>query len=122
MLVGVGDASRLSGPRGVESIRRAVAAFVRAVGHGGATAFLLPAAGEAPVADWSAAAAEAAVLTSYRYDSFPDRGGPGRLGMVIIAVAPSDAERAADGARRGARVGASVDLRSATWSTSLPAR
>ena len=110
VLVGVGDASRLSGPRGVESIRRAVAAFVRAVGHGGAAAFLLPAAGEAPVADWSAAAAEAAVLTSYRYDAFRTGEDPGRLGTVIIAVAPPDAERAADGARRGARVGASVNL------------
>ena len=62
------------------------------------------------MADWSAAAAEAAVLTSYRYDAFRTGEDPGRLGMVIIAVAPPDAERAADGARRGARVGASVNL------------
>ena len=45
-LVGVGSSSLLSGDRGLESLRRASAAFVRAAGQGGAALFLLPQAAD----------------------------------------------------------------------------
>ncbi len=111
VLVGLGDVARLSGARGTEVLRRAAAAFVRAVGQGDAAAFLLPEGGEGSVSDWSAGVAEAAVLASYRYGAFRTSEDQRELATVIVAVAPfADGAEAVAGAGRGARIGESVNL------------
>jgi leucyl aminopeptidase len=110
VLVGVGALALLAGDRGLESLRRASAAFVRAAGHGGACAFLLPDADMA--VDRSAAAvAEGSVLASYRYDVYRTGDHPGPLdALVIVPGNPDDAPAAAAGSARGATVAESVGL------------
>jgi leucyl aminopeptidase len=120
VLVGIGDASRLGDNRGIESLRRAAAAFVRAAGTGDSAAFLLPGAPGDPVPAegagtllerWSSAVAEGAVLASYRYTDFRTGDDPGRLGTVIVAVpGSSDVAVVAAAASRGARLAESVSM------------
>jgi leucyl aminopeptidase len=111
VLVGIGDASVLSGDGGLESLRRAAAAFVRAVGHGDTAAFLLPGGGDPRTGPWSEAVAEGAVLASYRYIDFRTGEPPDQLGTVVIAVGtPSGVPSVVEGASRGARVAESVNL------------
>jgi leucyl aminopeptidase len=111
VLVGVGDASLLTGDRALESLRRAAAAFVRAVGHGDAAAFVVPEEGEPRIGPWTAAVAEGAVLASYRYGAFRTGEPADQLGTVVLAVAtPANVGPASDGAFRGARVAESVNL------------
>ena len=111
VLVGVGDSSLLAGDGGLESLRRASAAFVRSVGQADAAALLLP-GGVGLLADQSAAAvAEAAELASYRYDDFRTGEHPGRLDrLVIVGGSVADATLAGAGAARGLRIAESVSL------------
>ena len=108
VLVGVGDAA-LDGDSGLESLRRAAAAFVRVAGSG-AAAFLVPATPLA--AELSAAAvAEGALLASYRYETYRTGEHPESLQALTVVVAhPEDAPAAASGVARGARLAASVAL------------
>ena len=108
VLVGVGDAA-LDGDSGLESLRRAAAAFVRVTGSG-AAAFLVPATPLA--AELSAAAvAEGALLASYRYETYRTGEHPESLQALTVVVAhPEDAPAAASGVARGARLAASVAL------------
>ena len=112
VLVGVGDRSLLDGDRGLESLRRASAAFVRAAGHGGSAALLLPDIGiDIGVEQSAAAVAEGAVLASYRYDAYRTGDHPGTLeGLVIVTAGRSDISPAGAGATVGARVAESVGL------------
>ncbi len=113
ILVGVGTPEMLAGDRGLESLRRAAAAFVRAVGQGDTATFLLPVGTGLDPGRSGDAVAEGAVLASYRYDVFRTGDSPGQLATLVIVA---DADAAADvpgvreGASRGARVAASVSL------------
>ncbi len=111
VLVGVGDPSTLTGDRGLESLRRAAAAFVRAVGQAGSAAFLLPSGESGGQGPWAEAAAEGAVLAGYSYRDFRTGEDPGGLGtLIVVAVDPGDGEVVSEGAARGARVAESVNL------------
>ena len=110
VLVGVGDRSLLDGDRGLESLRRASAAFVRAAGQGGTGALLLPDI-DIAVEQSAAAVTEGAVLASYRYDGYRTGDHPGSLeGLVIVIGGLSDISSAGAGATLGARVAESVSL------------
>ncbi len=110
VLVGVGEAAKLDGDRGLESMRRAAAAFVRAVGRADQAAYLLPADTDLAGRDLAAAAAEGAVLGSYRYDAFRTGDDPGGLATLVIADGPGAGPTLAAGAEWGARLAASVGL------------
>ncbi len=111
VLVGVGEPSALAGEAGRETLRRAAAAFVRAVGEGDAAAMVLPSGGTIALASAAAAVAEGASLAGYRFDTYRTGDRPGRLGrLVVVTESPSDALTAAAGAARGARVAESVAL------------
>jgi leucyl aminopeptidase len=110
VLVGVGPPALLAGDRGLESLRRASAAFVRAVGQGGSAAFLLPDTDMA-VDQSTAAVAEGAVLASYRYHAYRSGDETGSLDALDIVVEDPEATASAvAGANRGARVAESVEL------------
>ena len=79
-LVGVGSSSMFSGDRGLESLRRAAAAFVRAAGEGGSAVFLLPEDADLDVEGAAAAAAEGAALGVLPLRRLSLRGGPGIAG------------------------------------------
>jgi leucyl aminopeptidase len=111
ILVGVGDPSSLVGDGGLETLRRACAAFVRAVGQGDSAAFLLP--GGVTLADeqMAAAVAEGATLASYRYDRFRTAESPGQLGTLLVIGDSADQAGLVDGGlARGARIAESVSL------------
>jgi len=111
VLVGIGDASLLDSDRGLESLRRATAAFVRTVGRGDAAALLLPDGDDHQVGRQAEAMAVAAVLASYRYTDFRTDEEPGQLGTFVVAAGPAvDIAPVAAGALRGARVAESVSL------------
>ena len=111
LLVGVGDAAGLSGDGGLESLRRASAAFVRAVGQADSAALLLPGAGGQPVDLSAAAVAEGAILAAYRYTDFRTGDAPGQLAQLVVVAGPgTDTDLLASGAARGARLAESVNL------------
>ena len=111
VLVGVGDPSKLVGDQGLESLRRASAAFVRAVSAGPGAAFLLPELAGGSVEATAAAVAEGAVLASYRYDEFRTGDLPGQLDRLVIAVGPGvDPAPVTAGVGRGARIAQSVAM------------
>ncbi len=111
VLVGVGPSELLAGDRGLESLRRAAAGFVRAVGQGERAAFLLPPGTDLDPGRSADAVAEGAVLASYRYDAFRTGDTPGQLSTLIIVTGTADeAPAVRDGAARGARLAASVGL------------
>jgi leucyl aminopeptidase len=111
VLVGVGPASELEGDRGLEAVRRATAAFVRAVGSADRAAWALPAADGLTGTEMAAAVAEGAVLGSYRYDGFRTAEAPGRVeSLVIVGGSPVEASTLEVGAERGARLAESVSL------------
>jgi leucyl aminopeptidase len=110
VLVGVGDRSRLDGDRGLESLRRASAAFVRAAGLGGSAALLVPDI-DIAVEQSAAAVTEGALLASYRYDAYRTGDHPGNLDGLVIGVGARSAITSAEaGATSGARVAQSVKL------------
>ncbi len=109
--VGMGTTEALSGTGGLESLRRASAAFVRAVGRGSVAALLLPGGTGLPDEGVASAVAEGAVLAAYRYDNY--RTGEEADRLVSLAVVPppgSDIAGAVAGAARGARLAESVSL------------
>ncbi|MGO8870138.1 MAG: leucyl aminopeptidase [Acidimicrobiales bacterium] len=109
VLVGVGDAEDLSGARGFESLRRASAGFVRAVGTGATVALVLPDAGDLPDDLAAAAVAEAAVLASYRYTEFrSDESDDEPSTLVVVGTPSADPAQVVAGAQRGARLAESV--------------
>ena len=108
----------LSGDAGLETVRRAAAAFVRAAGKGGTGRLLLPEVGRRW--RWTAAAeavAEGASLATYRYDDFRTAERPGGLaGWCSSPVAAPT-----PGGRRRRRPRGRVAARwpwPGTWSTS----
>ena len=121
ILVGVGDLTLHDGGAAPESLRRAVAAYVRAVGPGSVAALLLPAEPGVPDAQAASAVAEGAALAAYRYDDFRTGEQPEPLDRLVVVPAPSsDPSSVAAGLQWGARLAESVSL-ARTWSTSRPA-
>jgi leucyl aminopeptidase len=111
VLVGVGDTSALSGAVGLESLRRASAAFVRAAGRGSAAALLLPDGAGVSADQAGSAISEGAALAAYRYDDFRTGEEPDQLETLAVVLPPaSDASRLAAGVVRGARLAQSVSL------------
>jgi leucyl aminopeptidase len=113
ILVGVGSARALTGHAGLESLRRAGAAFVRSVGKGSAAAFLLPIApdtADLPNGLVASALCEGAVLASYRYVDLRTDKHPGGLDSVFVIAPPADLSAVVAGAARGARLAESVGL------------
>ena len=111
VLVGVGDISAATGAEGLEAVRRASAAFVRAVGRGSAAAFLLPDPAGLPDDQAASAVAEGAVLAAYRYDGYRTGDEPDTLDtMVVVGPRTSDVGSVTAGAARGARLAESVSF------------
>ncbi len=105
----MGDISAVTGSEGLEAVRRASAAFVRAVGRGSAAAFLLPDAAGVPDDEAASAVAEGAVLAAYRYDDYRTGDEPDALDTVVVVALPaSDVGSVTAGAARGARLAESV--------------
>jgi leucyl aminopeptidase len=111
VLVGVGDAAKLVGDAGLESLRRAAAAFVRAVGPAGAAGLVLPVGLDLPTSAVASALSEGAVLAAYRFVAYRTGEQAGGLDTLVV-LAPSASESAATslGAARGARLAQSVNL------------
>ena len=111
VLVGLGTPAMMAGDHGLESLRRAAAAFVRAVGQGETAALLLPSGTDLDPGRAGAAVAEGAVLASYRYDAFRTGDVPGTLTTLAIVPGVTDERPAVGaGAAPGARLAASVGL------------
>jgi leucyl aminopeptidase len=111
VLVGLGDSALLVADSGLESLRRASAAFVRTVGPGDRAALLLPEGTELDAEQAVAALAEGAVLASYRYDDFRTADAPDVLTTLVIGVGSIlDPARALTAAERGSRLAESVCL------------
>ena len=111
VLVGVGTTDRLVGDQGLESLRRAAAAFVRSAGKGGTAVLVLPPGVDAVPVDTAAAAAEGGALATYRYEDFRSAEPTAGLGGLALVVDTSiDADEVAQGAARGSRVARSVAL------------
>jgi leucyl aminopeptidase len=110
VLVGVGSVDKLDGDAGLESMRRAVASFVRAAGNAGTALLILPKVSGAEAVDVAAAAAEGGSLASYRYDDFRSSAPSTGLAGLILAGGAADSDGVTDGAARGARVARSVGL------------
>lgn len=111
VLVGVGALASFAGDRGLESLRRCSAAFVRAAGHGGSAALLLAPVAGLPVGRSAQAATEGAVLAAYQYDAFRSEDGPGPLEVLMLASGErADAHLVEAGAARGVRIAESVAL------------
>jgi leucyl aminopeptidase len=110
VLVGVGSVDKLDGDAGLESMRRAVASFVRAAGNAGTALLSLPKVSGAEAVDVAAAAAEGGSLASYRYDDFRSSAPSTGLAGLILAGGAADSDGVTDGAARGARVARSVGL------------
>jgi leucyl aminopeptidase len=112
VLVGIGSAAMLAGDRGLESLRRASAAFVRSVGQGVTAAFVLPEHGDLDVGRAGAAVSVGARLASYKYDGFRTAEPGSRLASLAVFLdAPADSRAALEaGVARGARIAESVAL------------
>ena len=110
VLVGVGSADALGGDKGLESLRRASAAFVRSAGSGGSALLVLPAVDETSTADVAAVAAEAGALATYTYDEFRSADPTPALGALVLAGGGDDPEGLAAGTSRGLQMARSVAL------------
>jgi len=110
ILVGVGKADRLSGDAGLESLRRAAAAFVRTAGAGGSVAFLLPEAPDIAVGQAAGAVAEGAALATYRFDRYRTGDRTGTLEQLSVVVGEGDVSAVSAGVARGTRLAESVAL------------
>jgi leucyl aminopeptidase len=110
VLVGLGAADALTGDKGLESIRRASAAFVRSAGSGGSALLVLPVLEDNSAADVAAAAAEAGALASYRYDEFRNTDPAPALDALVLAGGGTDPEELTAGTTRGLQVARSVAL------------
>ncbi len=115
LLIGVGGAAALTGDAGIESLRRAAAAFVRAVGKGSSAALLLPDPSDSgpssfPIEASAAAVAEGAALAAYRYDDFRSGDQVEGLATLLLGVPSTQVGSATEGSIRGARLAESVSL------------
>jgi leucyl aminopeptidase len=110
VLVGLGSPDKLEGDAGLESVRRAVASFVRAAGKSGTALLVLPEVTGIAVADVAAAAAEGGSLATYSYDDFRSSDPSTGLVGLVLAGGAGDADRVAEGVARGSRVAQSVGL------------
>ena len=111
VLVGFGTPEALAGDAGLESVRRAAAAFVRSAGTGGTAVLALCGVSGAGPAEVAGAAAEGGALASYRYDDFRSSDPP--AGLAALALAPgsaTDTESVGQGTARGSRLARSVAL------------
>jgi leucyl aminopeptidase len=108
VLVGLGDAGALAGDRGLESVRRAAAAFVRAAGSRGTALLVLPSVDGVDVADIAAAAAEGGALASYRFDEFRSTDRSPTLDALVLADGGDRPDAVAEGAARGEQIARSV--------------
>ncbi len=109
VLVGVGPTARLVGNAGLESLRRAVAAFVRSASGGERAAFVMPVVEGIGIEVATEAVAEAAILTSYRYDVLRSEDAPAGLGELVVVV-PGDLDAAEAGVARGTEIASGVTL------------
>jgi leucyl aminopeptidase len=91
LAVGLGPAASLTDDRW----RRGGAAVVRAGGHGGTAAVLIPA--DAP----GAAIAEGAILAAYRFDDYRSKPSPRPLERLVIGVQEAALDEQRDAVRRG---------------------
>ena len=66
----------MAGPRGLEVVRRAAAAFVRVAGTGGTAVLVVPVVEDEGPAEVAAAAAVGGALATYRYDEFRSADEP----------------------------------------------
>jgi leucyl aminopeptidase len=110
VLVGVGSTAMLAGDAGLESLRRASAAFVRAIGPAGSAGFLLPVPIDLPADAAAAAVAEGGALAAYRFDAYRTGDHPGRLGTLAVVGGSDEQALVGAGVARGARVAESVAL------------
>ena len=110
VLVGFGGADALSGDKGLESVRRSAAAFVRSAGKRGSALLLLPEVSGESADDAAASAAEGGSLAAYRYDEFRSTEPSPGLGTLVLGAVGADAGPVGDGAARGARVARSVAM------------
>ncbi len=109
VLVGVGERDLYAGDPGLESLRRASAAFVRAVGRGELARWVVAPPEGRGLEDAAAAAAEGGALAAYRYDEFRSSDAPPGLGELALAGgAGADEGALSAGTVRGARVAESV--------------
>ena len=98
LLVGMGEADEAGSGGGLESLRRAVAAFVRAASHTESGAFLLPDSpptGAASVVDRAGAAAESGMLAAYQYDAYRTAEPSSQLARLVLVPRDGDAAEAA---------------------------
>ena len=107
-LVGFGAPDRLAGDAGLETVRRAAAAFVRSAGSGGTALLVLPEVPEVTASEVAAAAAEGGALASYRFDAF--RSAEPAPALAELVLAGADPVAVADGAARGGQVARSVAM------------
>ena len=117
LLVGVGEPDGLRGDPGLEVVRRAVAAVVRANDHAGSVAVLLPDGPESPSGSGrpsaeavGQAAAEGGLLAAYRFDAYRSNDPPSHLARLVVEAGEAESPAVAEGVRRGARVAESVAL------------
>ena len=110
ILVGVGSPDRLTGTGGLESLRRAAAAFVRAVGPAESAALLLPGPLDIPADLAGAALAEGAVLAAYRFDAYRTAEAPPASGTLTVVGPTPVVAPLSTGVTRGERVARSVTL------------
>jgi leucyl aminopeptidase len=110
VLVGIGDVARLTGDGGLESMRRAGAAFVRSIGDTAAATFFLPGGTELGLDDMASAVAEGAALAAYRYEEFRSEQKPGSLELLYVCGPSGHDDLVESGLRRGQRIAESVSL------------
>ncbi|MHB1517639.1 MAG: leucyl aminopeptidase [Acidimicrobiales bacterium] len=109
VLVGIGPEVDLAGDQGTEALRRAAAAFVRAVGHGSTAAFVLPPSRLTDSDRTAEAVAVGGMLGAYRFDRHKSHDGDRGLSTLVLQPTESDGTgEAARGASRGARIAESV--------------
>ncbi len=109
VLVGLGEHELYAGDPGLESLRRASAAFVRAAGRGGMARLVVVPPDGRGIDDAAAAAAEGGALAAYRYDEFRSSDPPPGLGELALTAGPdADTTALSAGTARGARVAEAV--------------
>jgi leucyl aminopeptidase len=110
VLVGTGPEDSLAGDKGLETVRRSAAGFVRSAGAGGMALLVLPEVSGVSVEDVAAAAAEGGALASYRFDAFRSTDPPPALGALVLTDGGDEPDAVAAGAARGQRVARAVAL------------
>jgi leucyl aminopeptidase len=93
-----------AGPRelfDLVALRRAAAAFARAVPDDGVLAVRVPAVGDVPVADAAAAIVEGVLLARYRFHMRREPSGPAPVTVLFLQAAPEAADEVRAGAERG---------------------